>query len=409
MPFLQNINPFYSKNSSPQPTISPSRPSDITKILDYLSISGSVANPTTAETITTVYYCVDKIASLIASMPRHIYRRSDLGRTLVADHDQSYLISKRPNPYQTKTLFDRTSIYFLLLWGNAIIYMTRDPRTGRPISHTHWHPKDVTIFKYNGDLYYHNHWLTITAHHLDIRHYADNIRDPYTYMAKSRIAIAAEKITETLDYNKFSSAFVKNGTHFGLFVSYAANNDPKKNKEVREKLEEDAGPTRAGKNIVAGGGASIQTIGMPLRDSQFLETRQMNKEEIGLLFGVKPGMLGGAQGESYNTLAEYNEEFIQYPLAPIAKNIEEEDDYKIFRESERLTHYTKYNFNALMRGNANNRAELYKAMGPSLTPNDILALEDMNGFEGGDVRLVPLNMTTLQNIQNPTSDESTAD
>jgi HK97 family phage portal protein len=408
MSVLDIFNPFYTERQK-SPSASPvsfSRPSDIQKILEGISFTPAVANPTTAESLTIVYYCVDKIASIIASMPRHIYRRTSRFREIQYDHDQAYLLSKRPNAYQTRFNFDRTSVYFLLLWGNAIIHITRDRTTHRPIAYHHWHPKDVNVFEHAGSLYYYNHITKQTAHHEDIRHYADNTRDPYSFMAKSRISIAAEKVSETLDYNKFSSAFVRNGTHFGLFVSYPGSNDPKKNQEVRDKLEQDAGPSRAGKNIVAGGGADIKTIGMPLRDSQFLETRQMNKEEIGMLFGYKPGMIGSPKGESYNSLLEYNEEFVQYPLLPLATAIEQEDDHKILRPSERLTHYTKFNFNALMRGNPRDRAELYKTLGPALSLNDILSLEDINGFPEGDVRLAPLNHTTLQNIVNPPDAES---
>ena len=49
-------------------------------------------------------------------------------------------------------------------------------------------------------------------------------------------------------------------------------------------------------------------------------------------------------------------------------------------------YYAKFNANALMRGAAKDRAEFYDKMYrmKAFSPNQILALEDMNPYDGGD-------------------------
>ena len=60
--------------------------------------------------------------------------------------------------------------------------------------------------------------------------------------------------------------------------------------------------------------------------------------------------------------------------------------------------YNKINFNSLLRGDMKTRQEYYKTMLDRgvYSINDVLSLEDRNKVEGGDLRMVPLNMVSLE-------------
>lgn len=59
---------------------------------------------------------------------------------------------------------------------------------------------------------------------------------------------------------------------------------------------------------------------------------------------------------------------------------------------------TKISMNALLRGNAQARGEFYRQMRDlgALSINEIRRLEDWNEIDGGDLRLVPVNMQSIE-------------
>lgn len=383
-------------------TISPTNAADV-KLMHVLGLDGVKMSPQVAEGLPAAHYCVDKIASFIASMPRGVYRKTEQGREKYTDHDQNYLISTRPNGWTTQQEFDKSMIYTLLFWGNAYAYMELN-QMGRPIGYYYWHPYDVTISMESDGLWYKNHDTGQTVHYSQIIHLKDGPVSSTTYKAKSRIERCADTFREAKQYQKFSQAFIENGTHAGFAFIYPVGASQQQVADLKKQLQQQhAGISNAGSNIVLGGAPTVQRIGIPLRDAQFIENREMHAQEIGLIFGFKPGQVGGKTGESFNSLEQYGIEFIQYPCIPIAKQIEQEYDAKAFRDSERGKVYNKIDFKGILRGSVKDRIELYKAMGPALTPNDMLTLEDMNTFEGGDVRMAPLNYTTLDHVVDGTN------
>ena len=80
----------------------------------------------------------------------------------------------------------------------------------------------------------------------------------------------------------------------------------------------------------------------------------------------------------------------------------------LLNETDRLTHYAKFNAGALMRGDLKGRYESYGKgiQWGILSPNDCRELEDENPRVGGDIYLTPMNMTTKP--ESPDADETTA-
>ena len=74
------------------------------------------------------------------------------------------------------------------------------------------------------------------------------------------------------------------------------------------------------------------------------------------------------------------------------------------KEEVKAGYYIKFFETELLRGAAKDRGEYYWKlfqMG-ALSPNGLLELEDMDGYEGGDIHLVPGNMTTPENAAKAT-------
>ncbi|MFE7347517.1 phage portal protein [Streptomyces fimicarius] len=146
-------------------------------------------------------------------------------------------------------------------------------------------------------------------------------------------------------------------------------------------------------------GASFQPVTMPLKDSQFLESREFQITEISRMFGVPPFLLMATEkSTSWGTgLEQQAQGFVTWDLAPTWLAPTEQ------RISKELLpvgkEYAKYQLGGLLRGDSSSRATFYRAMRDTgvMSANDIRALEDLPPISGpeGDTYLQPTYMAPL--------------
>ena len=92
---------------------------------------------------------------------------------------------------------------------------------------------------------------------------------------------------------------------------------------------------------------------------------------------------------------------------PWLEQIEQEVNLKLFTEKERAQGYfVKHDMSAFLRGDMKSRAEWLKTLAGLgvLSINQMCEIEGLNPVpadQGGDKRLVPLNMTTLEEAGEP--------
>ncbi|HDV5963858.1 TPA: phage portal protein, partial [Yersinia enterocolitica] len=152
---------------------------------------------------------------------------------------------------------------------------------------------------------------------------------------------------------------------------------------------------------------------MNAEDSQFLETRKFQLEEICRLFRVPMHLVQNTDHATFSNIENLGIGFINYSLVPYLTRIEQRINIGLVRESKQGEFYAKFNAGALLRGDMKSRFESY-ATGINwgiFSPNDCLELEDRNPRPGGDIYLTPMNMTTKpqESKTKPTEDQKHAD
>ena len=95
--------------------------------------SGAIVNERTAMTYTAFWACVRAIAKPVASLPLHLYERTDEGRRRAADHPLYRLLNSKPNPEMTALSFRDVMTSHLLTWGNAYAEIQYGPN-GYPVA-----------------------------------------------------------------------------------------------------------------------------------------------------------------------------------------------------------------------------------------------------------------------------------
>ena len=151
---------------------------------------------------------------------------------------------------------------------------------------------------------------------------------------------------------------------------------------------------------------------MPNRDAEWLAGRKFQVLEVARWFNLPPHMLKELERAIHHNVEHMGIEFVVYSLMPWLKDWEEEVDLKLLedmtlprqrlgRDGPQTPLYAKFNVDALLRGDFKARTAGYKIMREigALSVNEIRALEEMAPIgPEGDVRLAPLNYTTLERL-----------
>ncbi|HGU5134489.1 TPA: phage portal protein, partial [Escherichia coli] len=187
----------------------------------------------------------------------------------------------------------------------------------------------------------------------------------------------------------------------GAVTSGVLRTEQKLTPDAYERLKKDfeerhTGLGNAHRPMILEMGLDWKSMALNAEDSQFLETRKFQLEEICRLFRVPLHMVQNTDRATFNNIEELGLGFINYSLVPYLTRIEQRINTGLVRENKQGKFYAKFNAGALLRGDMKSRFEAY-ATGINwgiYSPNDCRDLEDMNPRPGGDVYLTPMNMTT---------------
>lgn len=357
---------------------------------------GSLAYP-------VVYACVNLISSDLATMPFGVYEEKVNGSQKAFKHDQYYLLKKRPHKFYSTVQYRKALVANYLLWGNGYAKIHRN-KSSRPIAYEIIKPNQIEPLINNGELFYKNYQTGEVIHYMDMIHIADLSFDGLRGFSK--ISIASESIDLGKSSIEFSNDFLDNGAHLSGYIKLDSKLSAKGQKSLKKSfLGAYQGRSNTGGLGVLEQGAEYKPFeySMPLSDAQLLESRKFQVEEIARIFNVPPHKIGHLEKSSFNNIEQQNIEYVQNTLSPISVLIEMEHDCKIFREREQNTHFTKIELKGLLRGDVKTRTEYYKAMVDRgvLSPNEIRQKEDMPTYEGGDMKILPLNFVSVENFDNP--------
>jgi HK97 family phage portal protein len=197
----------------------------------------------------------------------------------------------------------------------------------------------------------------------------------------------------------FGATYFRQGMNPSGIVTGANGLKPGGLAELREELKKLYAGPKGERTVILDKGMTFERLATTPEDSQFIETRQHQVEEICRWFGVPPHKVMHLLRATFSNIEHQSIEVVVDSVAPWVHVWEDEADYKLFGPQNRQGYCTRMDLKGLMRGDAKSRAEYYFRrwqMG-SMTVNDILRAENENTIGNeGDVRFVPANMMTLE-------------
>jgi len=364
-----------------------------------VSVAGEKVTPETAMRLSAYFACIRNISEDLAKLPLKEYRELAGGGKEPALNDPVYnLLYTQPNDEMTAITFRQTVTAWALSWGNGYAEIQRN-RRGDAVALWPIHPSLVTP-KRNA--------RKQIVYEIDL---GDGKKQP---MAADRMfhllgmgdglvgisiaCIGAESIGIGLAQQKFGGAFFRNGSHISGVLEHPGNLSKEAAQRLRESwVDQYSGSNNAFKPAVLEEGMKWTGLNIPLRDAQFIESRNFEVTEIARWFRMPPHKIQDLQHATFSNIEHQGLEYVGDTIEPWAVRWEQEAKRKLKPNNKR--YFFKHSFQALLRTDAQARGEFYRMMQShgNMTQNEVRALEDMNPVEGGDGRYIQINMGLVNN------------
>lgn len=374
-----------------------SSPDDLARIFGAEYVVGDrPVTPLRAMQLATVFTCVRVLAESLGMLPCRLYKKDGKKRVIADSHKLHDILYVAPNDYMTAQEFWELLMVCLCLRGNFYAYkvyvfgqvselLPIDPSTVTPKLKDDWTVEYHVSFKDGVRILTQEEIWHVRLFTMD------------GLIGLNPVAYARKCFALGLDMETHASNLFKNGAvTSGVLETDEELTDKAFNRLKDEFTENHTGLTNVYKPMILEKGLKWKPTALNLEDSQFLETRNYQKNEICGLFRVPPHLAAMMEKMTLNNIEHMGMSFVNYSLVPYMTRIESRIKVGLINSDERKKYYAKFNAGALIRGDLKTRYESY-AIGINwgfLCPNDARELEDMDPREGGDVYLTPMNMTT---------------
>jgi HK97 family phage portal protein len=349
--------------------------------------------------IATVWACVERRATTVASLPFFAYEVSNGQKTLARGSRLYALLHDSPNARMTPLEFWRAMMMNHDLRGNAYARIDRDAK---------------------GEAYA----LTpMSADQVEMRILSDGTV-VYLYSIGSDVAVLAESSVvhfkgmgngtiglSRLDYMRATTdeaanaqttanrLFAAGGKPTGvLMVDQVLNKDQRD--RIRLNFEELATATTS-RLFVLEANMKYQQVSLLPEDMQLLETRQFTVEEICRWFGVPPVMVGHANVTTWGSgVEQILDGFFKLTIRPAIVNFEQALRKRVLTANQRALYSVEFSIDALLRANIKDRFDVYgKAVQNGLkTRNECRQLENDPPIPGGDALTAQTNLVPLDKL-----------
>lgn len=349
----------------------------------------------------TVNACVRLLADTVSGLPIDAYKRNGSVRVPI-DPVPSFI----NQPFHDLTTFEGMwqIVSCLAIKGESVsVVMSRDSNEFAT-SITPLHPDDWTVEwrkhyynPLNSDRIYRINGEEIPNH--DIVHIR-RFSLPGHLHGLSPISAARQGIGLSLNAESYGARYFQDSASPSSVLETDQRLTSDQAMQNQKMWIESHGGRR--RPAVLSGGLKWKPISISPNESQFLETRQYQRDEIAMLYGIPPHLLGIVDRTTSwgRGIEQQSISFVTYTLINWLNPIEQ-----VFSALLPRGQYARLNVNALLRGDMKTRFDSYVSARTAgwLNVNEIRELEDRTAVPNGDQYIQPLNMGPLGSnpLENP--------
>lgn len=346
--------------------------------------SGAVVSWQTALQVMTMLSCTRVLADGVSQVPWKVYK-GEAGRVEAIDHPASELLYRRPNPWQTSFEFRETLMFHLVLTGNAWVRKLRVGSMRELRSLEPFEPGQMRVMREpDGRLRY--FFRPVNGSEVELP--ADEVwhlKGPSwnSWSGLDATRLMREALGLSISTEAAHADLHKNGARSAGVYSVENELSADKFEFLSKWMDRyQQGGDRAGKPFILDRGAKFQREQMSGVDTQHIETRKHQVEEVCRGVRVMPIMVGHPGAAPYASAEQLFQAHEVHTLMPWRERLEQSADVHVLTEQERAAgYYTKFNASAMMRGASKDRGEFYaKALGAGGTPA-WMSQDEVRGLE----------------------------
>jgi HK97 family phage portal protein len=353
--------------------------------------SGKTVNADSALYSSAVVGCVRVLAETLASLPLVIYKkRPDGGKDTADGHPLYPILHDSPHPMLSSFEFRELFMGHLSLRGNSYAFKEQN-NAGLILSLTPLLPQNMTpevapdgkskIYRYiSGE------GRPEVFKDSEIWHLKGLSTDGI--IGLSPVSLAREAIGMALAAEDYGARFFNNDARPGGILTSPGKLQPDAAKRLKESVEEASTGANRHRLMVLEQGLDWKQVGLSQTDSQFLETRKLQIEEIARIYRVPCILIGHSNSTSTFASAEqFMLSFVIHTMRPWVVRWEQSINMHLLTASDRKQGYfAEFKLDALLRGDTASRYAAYSQAIASriMNPNEVRALENMNPYDGGD-------------------------
>jgi len=151
------------------------------------------------------------------------------------------------------------------------------------------------------------------------------------------------------------------------------------------------GAGKAHKTAILANGVTWKSIGVPNKDSQWIETREFYVSELARWLRIPPHKIAHLRNATFSNIEAQSIEYVTDCLQPWLVRWEQEIARKLIPPGSDL--FAEHLVEGLLRGDTATRYNAYRSaiLAGWLSRNEVRELENLNPADGLDEYLEPLN------------------
>jgi HK97 family phage portal protein len=370
--------------------------------------------PYEALSSTPVWAAVNLISGTIASLPLVLYRELENGgKERAADLPLYDLLRWQPNGFQTAVEMMEMGQGHLCLRGNAFFRLETN-RADELIAIVPLHPDKMKLKLLNDSVIEY--------------HYQRNVGTPRVFSSEeilhvkglssdgligySPITVAAGAIALSKAAENYGSRFFENSATPSGILSHPGKLKPEARNNIKQSWQAAHGAGKQHSVALLEEGLSWTTLSFSPEESQLLETRKYQAEEIARLFNVPPHLLMLLDRSTFSNVVEANKAFAVNCIRPWAIRWEQAIRKSILERFGDRSLFTEFEMDALLRPDTMARAQANQILlqNGALTIDEWRGRENMNPLDSraGEVHWMPLNIAPVSVAEAGPSEEDAA-
>lgn len=193
----------------------------------------------------------------------------------------------------------------------------------------------------------------------------------------------------------------KNGARISGYIT-RPEKAPRWSETARLRFKADWGSysndMQAGGTPILEDGMEWKAGGITPKDAQYIEARQLTREEVCIAFHVNPAMMGLVKGQQSGNMPELHQMLYADTLGPLLEMLQQDIERQLLPEldpSGASKIYVEFNLRKKMQGSFEAQAAAISASvgGPWMTRNEGRALYNLPELDEGEDLIVPMNVT----------------